>query len=299
MTVEAKRTPDERFANLPDYDFAANYLDDLEGYEGLRVHYLDEGPKAASRVFLCLHGQPSWSFLYRKMLPIFVDSGARVICPDWLGFGKSDKPVDDEVYGFHFHRNMMIALIKRLDLQNITLVCQDWGGLLGLTIPMDLEERFTRLLVMNTAIATGQSPGPGFEAWRTYAASQPDMDVGALMQRSTPVLSDAEAAAYGAPFPDVTYKAGVRRFPQMVMTSPDMEGVETSKRAADWWQKNWTGETFIAIGLQDPVLGDAMKPLQATIRNCPDPIVIEEAGHFVQEWGGPIAKAALTHWGDI
>ncbi|MEL7453442.1 MAG: alpha/beta fold hydrolase, partial [Pseudomonadota bacterium] len=183
MEIKANRTPDSAFENLPDYGFAPNYVDDLPGYDGLRIHYLDEGPKAADQTFLCLHGQPSWSYLYRKMLPVFTASGARVIAPDWLGFGKSDKPVDDAVYTFDFHRNMLLAFIDRLDLTNITLVCQDWGGLLGLTVPQDMPERFTRLIVMNTAIAVGQSPGPGFDAWKAFAASQPDMDIANLMQR--------------------------------------------------------------------------------------------------------------------
>lgn len=300
MTLDFVRTPDARFRDLPDYDFAPNYVDDLPGYEGLRVHYIDEGPQAAERTFLCLHGQPSWSFLYRKMIPVFLESGARVICPDWLGFGRSDKPTADEAYTFHFHRDMMLALIERLDLSAVTLVCQDWGGLLGLTIPMDMPERFDRLLVMNTAIATGQSPGQGFENWRAYNRTQPDMDVGALMQRGTPILSDQEAAAYAAPFPDITYKAGVRRFPELVMTDPGMEGVETSKRAAEWWKTAWTGESFMAVGAQDPVLGpDQMKGLRATIKNCPEPMIIKDGGHFVQEWGAPIARAALRRWGDL
>jgi haloalkane dehalogenase len=300
MTIAATRTPDARFENLPGYDFTPNYVDDLPGYEGLRVHFLDEGPKDAARAFLCLHGQPSWSFLYRKMLPVFVESGARVICPDWLGFGKSDKPTEDAVYTFHFHRNMMLELIKRLDLNNVTLVCQDWGGLLGLTIPMECPERFERLLVMNTAIATGQSPGQGFEAWRAYNRTQPDMDVAALMKRGTPILSDAEAAAYGAPFPDINHKAGVRRFPDMVMTDPGMEGVETSKRAAAWWSNDWTGKSFMAVGEQDPVLGpNQMANLRKTIRGCPEPMMVADGGHFVQEWGEPIARAALKSWGDL
>ena len=132
MPLIAKRTPEDRFTNLPGYGFAPNYVDTLPGYEGLRVHYIDEGSKDADRTFLCLHGQPSWSYLYRKMIPVFADSGARVIAPDWLGFGRSDKPVEDSAYTFNFHRNMMLALIRHLDLTNITLVVQDWGGLLGL-----------------------------------------------------------------------------------------------------------------------------------------------------------------------
>lgn len=300
MNIKAIRTADERFEGLPDFNYAPHYIDDLPGYEALRVHYLDEGPCDANRVFLCLHGQPSWSYLYRKMIPAFVDSGARVIAPDWLGFGRSDKPIADEVYTFNFHRNMMLALIKRLDLQNVTLVCQDWGGLLGLTLPMKMPERFARLIVMNTTLAIGQSPGEGFNAWKAYNRTQPDMDVGRLMQRGTPVLSDAEAAAYSAPFPDQSYKAGVRMFPELVMVSPDMEGAETSKRACEWWSNEWDGESFMAVGMLDPVLGpEQMAQLRQIIRNCPPPMEIADGGHFVQEWGEPIARAALKAFGDI
>ena len=300
MTLNAVRTPDARFKGLPDYAYSPNYEDGLPGYEGLRVHYLDEGSQSADRVFLCLHGQPTWSYLYRKMTPVFLAGGARVVCPDWLGFGRSDKPTEDAAYTFHFHRNMMIELIEKLDLSNITLVCQDWGGILGLTIPMDMSERFERLLVMNTAIPTGRSLGEGFDAWRAYNRTQPDMDVAALMKRSTPILNDAEADAYGAPFPDAAHKAGVRRFPELVMTAPDMEGVKTSKRAAAWWRDDWTGKSFMAVGAQDPVLGPKqMAELRAQINGCPAPLRIEEGGHFVQEWGERIARAALTAWGDL
>ncbi len=298
MTIEARRTPDDRFADLPGYDFAPHYVDDLTGYEGLRVHYVDEGPQDAGRTFLCLHGQPTWSYLYRRMIPVFLETGARVVAPDWLGFGGSDKPVDDGVYTFHFHRNMMVALIEGLELHNVTLVCQDWGGLLGLTIPPAMPERFERLIVMNTAIAVGESPGEGFEAWKAYAASQPDMDIAALMKRATPILTDAEANAYAAPFPDVSYKAGVRRFPELVMVSPDMEGAELSRRAQAWWAEEWQGESFMAVGMADPVLGpQQMARLRAGIRNCPPAMEIEEGGHFVQEWGEPIARAALAAFG--
>lgn len=300
MKIEALRTPDDRFASLPGWPYAPHYIDDLPGYEGLRVHYVDEGPEKAVRTYLCLHGQPTWSYLYRKMIPVFLDSGARVIAPDWLGFGRSDKPVADEAYTFHFHRNMMIELVKRLGLQKLTLVCQDWGGLLGLTLPPDMPERFERLIVMNTAIATGASPSEGFDAWKAYSASQPDLDVAALMKRGTPILSDAEAAAYGVPFPDISYKAGVRRFPELVMVAPDMEGVKTSKRAVEWWGREWHGDTFMAVGAADPVLGPpVMDVLRGQIRNCPEPMVIEEAGHFVQEWGEPVARAALKAFGEL
>lgn len=300
MSIDAKRTPDERFSDLPGYDFSPNYIDTLPGYEGLRVHYIDEGPKDARKVFLCLHGQPSWSYLYRKMIPVFLETGVRVIAPDWLGFGRSDKPVEDKVYTYNFHRNMLLAFIQDLDLDNMTLVCQDWGGILGLSVPQDMPERFKRLIVMNTAIPTGVSPGPGFDAWKAFAATQPDMDVGGLMQRGTPVLSDAEAAAYGAPFPDISYKAGVRRFPELVMVEPDMEGVDISVAAAKWWAEDWEGESFMAVGDADPVLGGpVMDELRKTIKGCPEPMRLAEAGHFVQEWGEPVARAALKAFGDL
>lgn len=295
MTIEALRTPDDRFDHLPNYDFAPHYVDDLPGYSGLRVHYVDEGPSDAQHTFLCLHGQPTWSYLYRKMLPVFTAAGGRVIAPDWLGFGRSDKPVEDAVYTYTFHRQMMVELIERLNLGNVTLVCQDWGGLLGLTIPMGMPERFSRLIVMNTAIPIGESPGAGFDAWKAFNRSQPDMDIAALMQRSTPVLTDAEAAAYAAPFPDIRYKAGVRRFPELVMVAPDMDGVALSKRARSWWANDWEGQSFMAVGMQDPVLGPpAMDELRGIIRGCPPPMEIAEGGHFVQEWGGPVAEAALA-----
>jgi haloalkane dehalogenase len=291
--IDYVRTPDERFANLPGYDFAAHYL---EHANGLRMHYLDEG--SGNRICLCLHGQPSWSYLYRKMLPVFAGVG-RVIAPDLFGFGKSDKPTDQATYTFDFHRQSLVDLIEALDLTNVTLVCQDWGGLLGLTIPHTMTDRFNRLIIMNTGFATGEMPlGDGFKAWQLFNRSQPDMDVAALMQRGTPVLSEAEAAAYGAPFPDITYKAGVRQFPELVPGDPQAPGAKISQVARDWWRDEWSGQSFMAIGAADPVITPkAMHHIHSLIRNCPPSMVIEDAGHFVQEWGAPIAQAALEHFG--
>lgn len=297
--MDVLRTPEDRFNDLPGYDFAPHYLNDLKGYEGLRVHYLSEGPKNAPRTFLCLPGEPTWAYLYRHMIPVFAQSGARVVVPDWLGFGRSDKPLDDEIYTFHFHRDMMLAFIERLDLQNVTLVVQDWGGILGLTLPMDLRSRFSRLIVMNTAIPVGESLGDGFQGWKDYVGSRPDMDCAALMKRACPHLSESEARAYEVPFPDARYKAGVRRFPQLVMVEPGMDGIETARRARRFWTTEWEGESFMAVGAKDPVLGvPVMTKLKELIKGCPEPLVLEEAGHFVQEWGAPIARAALQHFGD-
>jgi pimeloyl-ACP methyl ester carboxylesterase len=297
MTINALRTPDERFANLPGFPHAPHYVEGLGGYPGLRMHYADVDPAKRdheAQTFLCLHGEPSWAYLYRKMIPVFAAAGHRSVAPDWFGFGRSDKPVEDAVYTFNFHRNSMLRFIEKLDLSNITLVVQDWGGLLGLTLPMEMPQRFKRLLVMNTSLAVGRTPGDGFNAWRAYVKANPDLDVGALMKRATPILSAEEAAAYDAPFPDARYKAGVRRFPELVMTAPDMEGVDISLRAAQWWRDSWTGQTFMAVGMTDPVLGpNVMADLRRTIRGCPEPMEVADAGHFVQEWGGPIAEEAV------
>lgn len=297
MTVEFVRTPDEAFESLPGFDYAPNYVEDLPGYEGLRAHYLDEGSKDARHTFLCLHGEPTWSYLYRKMAPIFLASGNRVVAPDFFGFGKSDKPVDDDVYTFDFHRNYLKALIERLDLKNITLVCQDWGGLLGLTLPVEYPDRFDRMIVMNTTLAVGELPSEGFAQWKAFSAANPDLDVAALMQRGTPVLSEAEAAAYGAPFTDETSKAGVRRFPEMVMVEPGMDGIEISKKALDFFRNGWMGQCFIACGAADNVLGvPVMSVLKSDIRNSSDLMIIDDGGHFVQEWGVPVAEAALAYF---
>lgn len=293
MTV--LRTQDDRFAGLPGYDFAPHYVDDLPGYAGLRMHYLDEGPRDAGEVFLCLHGQPTWSYLYRKMIPVFSAAGIRSVAPDLFGFGRSDKPAEDATYTFSFHRDSLARFVEKLDLANVTLVCQDWGGLLGLTLPPDMPQRFRRLLVMNTGFGTGDRPlGPGFLAWREWNNKNPDMDIAKLMARACPQLTAAEAAAYAAPYPDQRYKAGVRRFPNLVPDNPDADGAALSRAARDWWGRSWEGETFMAIGMQDPVLGPpAMRALQKAIRNCPAPYEHETAGHFVQEWGEDIAARAL------
>ncbi|MGP1678194.1 MAG: haloalkane dehalogenase [Burkholderiales bacterium] len=290
------RTPDERFLDLPGYSYAPHYVEELPGFEGLRLHYLDEGKRDAAHTWLCLHGQPTWSYLYRKMIPVSVAAGERMVAPDLFGFGKSDKPADEAFYTFGSHRDALIAFIERLNLDNITLVCQDWGGLLGLTLPMDMPQRFNRLLIMNTALGTGDLPlTEGFVAWRAWCNKNPDVDVAKLMARSCPHLSAAECQAYAAPYPDASYKAGVRRFPNLVPDTPEADGAEISRRARSWWQIQWNGQTFMAIGMKDPVLGaPVMRALRKLIRGCPAPYEQAQAGHFLQEWGEDIARRALS-----
>jgi haloalkane dehalogenase len=299
--ITALRTPDERFAGLPGFDFAPHYLDGLPGFGALRVHYLDERPAVASgRTVLCLHGQPTWCYLFRKMIPVFMEAGHRVVAPDLFGFGRTDKPVDDDIYTFEFHRAMLMRFIEALDLERVTLVVQDWGGVLGLTLPMEYPGRIDRLIVMNTGLGIGRSPGPGFDAWKAFVAGNPDFDIARLMKRSVPFLTDAEAAAYAAPFPDARYRAGVRRFPALVPVTPDMPGTEVSKQAARFLRARWEGQAFMAIGMQDPVLGPpVMQALAQTIRGCSAPMELAEAGHFVQEWGREVAERALAYFGDV
>ena len=284
------RTPDERFADLPGFAFRPRYVQ----WRGLRVHYLDEGK--GKRTFLCLHGNPTWSYLYRRMIPPFVASGARVVAPDFIGFGRSDKPEDEALYTFDFHRRFLLEFIERQDLRNVTLVVQDWGGLLGLTLPMEMPERFERLLVMNTALATGDAPLPeGFVAWRAYSNRNPDLAVGKLLARACPQLSEAEAAAYDAPFPDARHKAGVRRFPPMVPERPEDPGAAISRRARDFLKSDWRGESFMAIGAKDPVLGvPVMQQLRGWIRGCGEPLMVADGGHFLQEWGDEVATWFLS-----
>lgn len=289
------RTAEQRFANLPGFPYEPEYVT-LPSFSDLRMHYIDEGRADAHDVFLCLHGEPTWAYLYRRMLPVFVDAGRRVVAPDMFGFGRSDKPVDDAWYTFDIHRRSLIEFIEALDLKNITLVCQDWGGLLGLTIPMEMPTRFKRLLVMNTTLGAGDVPlSQGFIEWRQWVADNPDLPVGKLMGRACKHLTPEECAAYDAPFPDVRYKAGVRRFPQLVPDRPDAPGAALSRTAREWWANTWTGDSFMAVGMTDPVLGPrVMEHLRKHIRGCPAAYEVADGGHFVQEWGAKIAAKALA-----
>ena len=229
------------------------------------------------------------------MIPVFVGAGKRVVAPDWFGFGRSDKPVDDATYTFDFHRNTLVRFVEALGLDRVVLVCQDWGGLLGLTLPATHPELISGLVVMNTALAVGLNPGKGFLAWRDFVLSSPDFDVSRLMRRSVPGITEAEALAYEVPFPGPEYKAGVRTFPSLVPISPEMPGVAEARAAGLFWSTTWSGPTFMAIGMQDPVLGPpAMRMLRGVIRGCPEPMELAEAGHFVQESGDLVAEAALA-----
>jgi tRNA(adenine34) deaminase len=298
LRQDALRTPENCFENLPGYDFALNYLSDLPALDGLRMHYLDEGSKEAKTTYLCLHGNPAWSYLYRKMIPIFAASGARVIAPDMVGFGKSDKPKKDTFHTFTWHRQCLLEFIERMDLHNVVLVVQDWGGILGLTLPIAFPKRFKGLVVMNTTLACGDAPlTDGFKAWREMCAKKPDFDIAKLFSRGNPQMSEAECAAYMVPFPDAGHRAATRAFPPMVPEFESSDGAAISRQAREFWRNDWQGQTLMAIGVQDPVLGEpTMRELRSSIDNCPEPMLIAAGGHFVQEHGEQIARRAVEIW---
>lgn len=298
---------------LPDFAYEPKYIFDLPSFTGLGLAYIDEPPTTQpnGRIALCLHGEPSWSYLYRKMIPPLCAAGYRVIAPDLFGFGRSDKPTNKDWYTFSRHRNCLLEFINALKLEKMALIVQDWGGVIGLTLPMAMPDRFEQLLVMNTTLATGDvRMSEGFKAWRAYMQSQTTLDCAGLMKRASPQLSQQEQEAYGAPFQydspidSTNSMAGVMQFPSLVPEFVDDDGAALSREAKQFWQTQWTGKSFMAIGMKDPVLGPpVMRALHANIRNCPLPMEVADGGHFLQEWedgsGNPqtsMVAAALAAW---
>ena len=274
-----------RFADIPDYPFAENWLTiDLgDGHSG-RMHYIDEGPKDAPAVLL-FHGEPSWSFLYRKMIPILLDAGFRCIAPDLIGFGKSDRPDDPAFYSYDRHISWLSQWRAAAAPGPAALFCQDWGGLLGLRMVGENPDSFTCVVASNTFLPTGGVPSPAFMAWREFAKSSPEFRIGALLQRSTATpLSAAEIAAYDAPFPDEASKAGARAFPQLVPVEDGMAGIEANKAA--WVGLAQYDRPFLTLfGADDPVTGGLGESLSARIKGA-DGLpheILSTCGHFCQE----------------
>ncbi|MDR2154097.1 MAG: tRNA adenosine(34) deaminase TadA [Burkholderiaceae bacterium] len=299
LREDALRTPDSTFDDLPGYPWSPHYVSDLPALDGLRLHYLDEGAPDAPLSWLCLHGNPTWSYLYRHLIPVLAAAGHRVIAPDLIGFGKSDKPKKRRAHRFGWHRDVLLQLIERLDLRRVVLVVQGGGGLLGLTLPMVAPTRYHGLLAMNTLLATGEQPLPaGFLAWREMCVRKPAFDIARLLARDNPQISPAECAAYTAPFPDAGHRVATRAFPAMVAQRLDDEGAVLSRAARRFWREQWNGQSLLAVGAQDTALGEkAMRALHANIRGCPPLWVLPQTGHFTPERDGrQIAERALAHF---
>jgi haloalkane dehalogenase len=285
--VQTLRTPDERFTDLPGYPFAPNYVevDDTDGGT-LRVHYLDEGP-ADGPVVLCLHGEPSWSYLYRKMIPVLVDAGLRVIAPDLVGFGRSDKPTEQGDYTYARHVAWMRAVVvDHLDLRGATFFGQDWGGLVGLRLVAEHPDRFDAVVVGNTGLPTGDGrPTDAFLAWQRFSQTTPVFDVGSLLQAATITeLSPGEVAAYDAPFPDDSFKAGARIFPSLVPTDPDDPAAAANRAAWEVFDR-WTKPFVCCFSDSDPVTKGGDRPFLTRIPGADGRphVTVPNAHHFFQE----------------
>jgi haloalkane dehalogenase len=280
------RTDDSCFDNLPDYDFSPNYLmvDDCEGGD-LRVHYLDEGPKEAAPILL-MHGEPSWCYLYRKMIPILVQAGHRVIAPDLIGFGRSDKPSKRTDYTYQRHVDWMKSIVLKLELTNITLVCQDWGGLIGLRLAAEESSRFDRIVTANTMLPTGDhAPGEAFKQWQKYSQEVPVFPAGNIINGGTTTeLSPEVIGAYNAPFPEEKYKEGARQFPLLVPITPDDPAAENNRAA---WKvlSQWQKPFLTAFSDSDPISAGGDKLMQKLIPGAEgqDHTTIINGGHFLQE----------------
>ena len=285
--MDALRTPDDRFTDLPGYPFEAHYVDVPDGEGGsLRVHHVDEGP-ADGPVVLLMHGEPSWSYLYRKMIPILTAAGLRAVAPDLVGFGRSDKPAKRTDYTYARHVEWMrAALFDALDLRGVTLVGQDWGGLIGLRLVGEHPDRFARVVVANAFLPTGdRHPGDAFLAWQKFSQETPEFHVGRIVSGGcVSDLSPDVVAAYDAPFPDETYKEGARQFPLLVPTSPDDPAAEANRAA--WKVLEQFDRPFLcAFSDSDPITGGAHRVLKELVPGTKGQphTTIAGAGHFLQE----------------
>jgi haloalkane dehalogenase len=328
--MEFVRTPDERFRDLPGWPYAPRYASVPDGEGGwLRMHCVDEGPRAAPPI-LCLHGQPTWSYLYRKMIPVFVAAGQRVVAPDLVGFGRSDKPTRVSDYSYARHVAWLRAFVESLDLRGITLICQDWGGLVGLRVLAELPERFARVITSNTGLpdakgipeaaapalralyaglpvpqtmlevmkgfaGAGEGGAPPFMYWQKHCAESPQFAPEAVMRAMCPKLGVAEIAAYAAPFPDERFRAGARRFPTLVPILPDDVAIPDNRRA--WEALRRFAKPFLtAFTDGDPVTAGLEARFQEEVPGAKGQphTTIRGAGHFVQEDAGDeLARIAL------
>ena len=284
--MKALRTPDDRFSNLPGYEFEAHYLEVPDGDGGqLRIHYVDEGPRDVAPV-LMLHGEPSWCYLYRKMIPGIVGGGHRALAPDLIGFGRSDKPSEKSDYTFQRHVDWMTSWLEQVDLQNATLFAQDWGALIGLRLVAENPGRFARVVIGNGGLPVGEgTPNEAFSRWQKFSQQSPTFEIGRLIQGATATkLSDEVVAAYDAPFPDDSYKAGARIFPTLVPTSSDDPAVPANRKA---WEvlMSWEKPFLTTFSDSDPITKGGERAFQGRVpgtKGQPHTTIVG-AGHFLQE----------------
>jgi haloalkane dehalogenase len=288
--MQVLRTPDDRFRDLPGFPFEPRYVEVPSGDDGaLRMAYIDEGPRGDGEVVLLLHGEPSWSFLYRKVIERIAAAGLRVVAPDLVGFGRSDKPAARTDYTYQRHVDWVKSFLSAMDLERVTLVCQDWGGLIGLRIVGEEPERFERVIAANTFLPTGDQPMPeAFFTWRQFSQSVPELPVGFIVKSGCARdVAPEVMAAYDAPFPDETYKAGARAFPMLVPASPDDPASEPNRRA---WEvlKRFERPFLTAFGDSDPITRGADRFLQGLIPGAKGRphTTLARAGHFLQEDDG-------------
>ena len=282
MQMRILQTPEERFANLPDFPYTPHYTD----VGGLRIAHVETGP-ADSQPVLMLHGEPSWSFLYRKMMPVVASAGHRVLAPDLVGCGRSDKPVAPTDYTYQRHVEWVARWVQANDLQHITLVCQDWGSLIGLRVAAEHPERFDRIVVTNGGLPTGVelASSTAFRTWLEFSKHSRVFPVGRIIAQGCKTrLSRQVKAAYDAPFPDDSYKAGVRIFPSLVPIQPDDPGAEENRRA---WQvfRQWTKPFLTAFSDGDPITHGGERPFQKQVPGAQGQphVTITGAGHFTPE----------------
>ena len=290
--TQVLRTPEARFANLPDFAYKPHYTE----VGGVRIAHIDEGPRDAPTVLL-MHGEPTWSFLYRKMIPVLLDAGMRVVAPDLVGFGRSDKPANKSDYSYLFHVQWMSAWLQAQDLQNVTLFCQDWGSLIGLRMVAEAPERFARIVLANGGLPTGMEEVPrAFKIWRAFSRYSPWFPIGRIVKTGCVAgLSPEEVAAYDAPFPSRRYKVAARLFPGFVPTTPQDPERQNNERAWELF-KRWDKPFLTLFSSRDPVTRGGHQVWQALVPGAQGQAhaITRQAGHFLQEDKGVEVAHAIV-----
>lgn len=288
------RTPESYFVNLVDFQYHPKYLYNLTTASNARLAYIDEGVEK-NGVALFLHGNPTWSYCYRKMIPKMLNAGYRVVAPDMIGFGRSDKPIYQSWHNFTRHYQILVDFINTLSLKNITLICHDWGGLFGLNIVPIMPAKFKNVIILNTMICTGTTMPEIWYRWAKFNDQQRNLDPVQCLIGSGCLLSDKEKEGFRAPYPHALYKAAFRQFPRFIPDTIDAPGAELGRISEKFWANDWQGKSFVAIGTQDQILSEPTKKIAGLIRNCPEPLMINDAGHFLFEQGDKILETALAH----